>query len=175
MTTPTHDQHTESSGQAEQQLRTPKETIEPSSGEQMGSPSAPVDSSSGQMRSPAAPVDPATRGESPAAAPESMRQTETDSTTTRPSSDDSLFAGGLLSGFRSRWDDVQATFVDDPRECVQKADHLVSDVVDRLTGGFADARARLEEQWSRGEEVSTEQLRVALKQYREFFDRLLSV
>ena len=88
---------------------------------------------------------------------------------------ESLFGGIDLSGLRSRWDDVQAAFVDDPRECVQKADRLVSDVVEQVTTGFADARSRLEEQWSRGQEASTEDLRQALKRYREFFQRLLAV
>jgi hypothetical protein len=87
----------------------------------------------------------------------------------------SLFADGDLSGLRSRWDDVQASFVDDPRECVHKADGLVSDVVEQLTAGFSQARTRLEEQWDRGEEASTEDLRLALKGYREFFQRLLAV
>lgn len=91
------------------------------------------------------------------------------------SDSESLFGGIDMSGLRSRWDDVQAAFVDDPRECVQKADRLVSDVVEQLTTGFAEARSRLEEQWSRGQEASTEDLRQALKRYREFFQRLLSV
>ena len=88
---------------------------------------------------------------------------------------ESLFGGTDLAGLKARWDDVQAAFVDDPRQCVQKADHLVSDVVERLTAGFSEARTQLEEQWSRGQEASTEELRVALKRYREFFQRLLSV
>ncbi len=58
---------------------------------------------------------------------------------------------------------------------MHKADSLVSDVVEQLTSGFAAARARLEEQWARGEQASTEDLRVALTQYREFFQRLLAV
>jgi len=70
---------------------------------------------------------------------------------------------------------VQSAFVDDPRDCVQKADGLVAEVIDKLTTGFAEARSRLEEQWARGEEASTEDLRVALKRYREFFERLLAV
>ena len=86
-----------------------------------------------------------------------------------------LFADGELSGLRSRWTDVQSAFVDDPRDCVQKADGLVADVVDKLSAGFSEARSRLEEQWARGEEVSTEDLRIALKRYREFFERLLAV
>jgi hypothetical protein len=64
--------------------------------------------------------------------------------------------------------------VDDPKECVQKADALVSDVVQQLTDSFSDARSRLEAQWARGEEASTEDLRQALKRYREFFERLLA-
>jgi len=89
--------------------------------------------------------------------------------------DQALFADDELVGLRARWDDVQAGFVDDPRECVHKADGLVSDVVDQLTVGFSSARTRLEEQWARGEDASTEDLRVALKRYREFFQRLLAV
>jgi hypothetical protein len=91
------------------------------------------------------------------------------------STDASLFADAERDGLRTRWDDVQAGFVDDPRDCVQKADGLVSDVVRQLISGFTEARSRLEQQWSRGEEASTEDLRVALKRYREFFDRLLAV
>jgi hypothetical protein len=90
-------------------------------------------------------------------------------------SDISLFADDELAGLRARWDNVQASFVDDPRDCVQKADGLVLDVVGQLTTGFTEARSRLEEQWGRGEEASTEDLRVALKRYREFFERLLAV
>ena len=88
---------------------------------------------------------------------------------------DDLFADDEMVGLRARWDSVQASFVDDPKECVQKADGLVSDVVDQLTSSFSHARSRLEEQWARGEDASTEDLRIALKRYREFFDRLLAV
>jgi hypothetical protein len=88
---------------------------------------------------------------------------------------ETLFASADVSDLRERWAGVQAAFVDNPKECVQKADHLVSDLVEQLTAGFAQARSRLEEQWSRGQEASTEDLRLALMHYREFFDRLLAV
>ena len=101
--------------------------------------------------------------------------TGTSTARTEPSTDKSLFADDDVSGLRSRWDDVQAAFVDDPKECVQKADALVAEVVERLTTGFSEARSRLEAQWARGEEASTEDLRLSLKRYREFFQRLLSV
>lgn len=87
----------------------------------------------------------------------------------------SLVVGAELPRLRSRWDDVQSSFVDDPRGCVQQADELVSEVVEQLTAEFSQARARLEAQWARGEEASTEDLRLALKRYREFFQRLLAV
>lgn len=89
--------------------------------------------------------------------------------------DSALIAEDQLTGLRARWDHVQASFVDDPRECVQKADGLVTDVVEQLTSSFAAARSRLEEQWARGEDASTEDLRVALTRYRDFFERLLAV
>jgi hypothetical protein len=93
----------------------------------------------------------------------------------RESSTEELFADDDLEELRGRWTAVQAGFVDDPKDCVQKADVLVSDLVEQLTTGFAHARSRLEEQWARGEEASTEDLRVALMHYREFFERLLAV
>ena len=91
-----------------------------------------------------------------------------------PSSERSLF-GDAVADLRARWTTVQAGFVDDPRECVHQADGLVADAVRRVTDGFSDARERLEQHWERGEEASTEDLRVALTRYREFFERLLAV
>jgi hypothetical protein len=76
--------------------------------------------------------------------------------------------------FATRWQKIQASFVDEPRESVQQADALVSDLMERLTAGFTQERERLEAQWDRGDDVSTEDLRVALRRYRSFFDRLLS-
>jgi hypothetical protein len=73
-----------------------------------------------------------------------------------------------------RWEAIQVTFVDDPRRAVEDADGLVANVMQQLADGFARERETLEGQWSRGEDVSTEDLRVALQRYRSFFQRLLS-
>lgn len=89
--------------------------------------------------------------------------------------DAGLFADDDRVGLRSRWDALQASFVDDPKQCVQEADGLVEEVVQRLTASFAQARSRLDEQWSQGHEASTEDLRLALQRYRDFFQRLLTV
>jgi hypothetical protein len=92
----------------------------------------------------------------------------------QPPADELLFTADT-SGLRSRWDDIQAAFVDDPADCVQKADTLVTEVVEQLTTAFSEARWRLEAQRARGEQASTEDLRLALQRYRGFFQRLLAV
>lgn len=76
--------------------------------------------------------------------------------------------------FTTRWREIQVDFVDRPRESVEQADALVAELMQRLAASFADERGRLEQQWDGGDDVSTEDLRVALTRYRSFFDRLLS-
>jgi hypothetical protein len=76
---------------------------------------------------------------------------------------------------RRTWDSIQAGFVDEPRRAVEDADHLVAQTMKRLAEMFAEERQRLESQWDRGDQVSTEDLRVAFQRYRTFFGRLLSV
>jgi hypothetical protein len=86
-----------------------------------------------------------------------------------------LFPNEELDGLRARWKTIQAAFVDEPRNAVHQADTLVASAMQRLAEVFADERAKLEKQWDRGDNVSTEDLRVALQRYRTFFERLLSV
>ena len=86
-----------------------------------------------------------------------------------------LFSASEAEALRRRWMEVQTGFVDEPRETVQQADTLVAETMKRLAEIFAQERASLEGQWSRGDEVSTEDLRLAMRRYRSFFDRLLSV
>ena len=85
-----------------------------------------------------------------------------------------VFPDAELGLLRRRWDDIQTGFVDDPRIAVENADRLVEDAVQRLTDNFARTREKLEKTWARGEAASTEDLRMALQRYREFFNRLLS-
>jgi hypothetical protein len=85
-----------------------------------------------------------------------------------------LFPENELNEFRTRWDKAQIGFVDEPRAAVEQADSLVATVVKRIAEQFAAERAELEHQWDRGDNVSTEDLRQALRRYRSFFDRLLA-
>ena len=86
-----------------------------------------------------------------------------------------LFTSEECENLRSRWDTLQVSFVDEPRQSVERADQLISEAINGLTRGFSSQRERLEEQWHRGQDVSTEDLRVAFRRYRSFFDRLLSM
>jgi hypothetical protein len=86
-----------------------------------------------------------------------------------------LFSTEEAKDFRARWDAIQVNFVDEPRQVVEQADSLVAVAMKRLAEMFAAERARLEGQWDRGDNVSTEDLRLALQRYRSFFGRILSV
>jgi hypothetical protein len=86
-----------------------------------------------------------------------------------------LFPGDEAQDLRERWDSIQTGFVDEPRKAVEEADTLVATAMKRLAETFANERRALESQWDRGDDVSTEDLRLALRRYRSFFDRLLSM
>jgi len=86
-----------------------------------------------------------------------------------------LFSESEMGEFRSQWAKIQTCFVDEPRGTVKDADKLVAAVMQRLAEGFANERSSLEKQWDRGDNVSTEDLRLALQRYRSFFDRLLKL
>lgn len=86
-----------------------------------------------------------------------------------------LFTPEDTEDFRRRWSEIQTGFVDEPRRAVEQGDSLVAEVIQRLATVFADERGNLERQWGQGDDVSTEELRVALQRYRSFFDRLLTV
>jgi len=86
-----------------------------------------------------------------------------------------IFDEAEAAELRRSWDRIQAGFVDEPRRAVEEADHLVAGTMKRLAETFASERAGLESQWDRGDDVSTEDLRVALQRYRAFFGRLLAI
>jgi hypothetical protein len=86
-----------------------------------------------------------------------------------------LFDPNESEQFHARWATIQTKFVDEPRKSVEEADELVAQTMKRLAEIFAGERENLEREWDRGDDVSTEDLRLALQRYRSFFDRLLSV
>ena len=86
-----------------------------------------------------------------------------------------LFAERESKDLFAKWDALQVEFIDEPRRAVEQADNLVATAMQRTAEIFAEERARLERQWDRGDNVSTEDLRIAMRRYRSFFRRLLAV
>jgi hypothetical protein len=107
--------------------------------------------------------------------PETARATPTPSTQNGEQRPMALFTKEESANFKQRWSDIQADFVDEPRHSVEEADSLVAELMKLLAETFASERTGLENQWNRGANVSTEDLRLALQRYRSFFDRLLSL
>lgn len=92
-----------------------------------------------------------------------------------PTANKPLFPEEVATDFRSKWDRIQASFVDEPRTAVQQADELVAQAIKRLAESFANERNRLEALWDQGDQIGTEDLRVSLQTYRSFFHRLLAI
>jgi hypothetical protein len=101
-------------------------------------------------------------------------ETPTNETEQHVADDEPLLPESEGAELQTRWEAIQTRFVDDPRNAVEEADALVASTMQQLADGFASAREDLEGQWSRGEDISTEDLRVALQRYRSFFRRLLA-
>ncbi|MDW3849880.1 hypothetical protein NMK34_25035 [Micromonospora sp. BRA006-A] len=83
-----------------------------------------------------------------------------------------LFAPEAAQGFRDRWRDVQLRFVDDPRAAVGEAESLVEEAIEALSTALREQRTRLGA-WQESGSTDTEQLRVAVRGYRDFLDRVL--
>jgi len=107
--------------------------------------------------------------------PRESRDQHRQSTQQQPEPNAPLFDSGEAEEFRSRWMIIQTEFVDEPRRSVEEADELVATTMKRLAEIFARERDNLERELGSGDNVSTEDLRIALQRYRSFFDRLLSV
>lgn len=86
-----------------------------------------------------------------------------------------LFTPTEANDLRAKWESIQIAFVDEPRRAVKEADDLVSLTTKRLAELFADEHQKMEQQWDRGSDISTEDLRQSLRRYRSFFTRLLSI
>jgi hypothetical protein len=136
-------------------------------------PVSTVDTASSTPQSVASPRQPANQPY-PSRTESARSQSATTATQTNGRNEFPLFAEAELRDFRARWDQVQTSFVDEPRHAVEQADTLVATVVKRIAEQFSEERAKLEKQWDRGDDVSTEDLRQSLRRYRAFFDRLLS-
>ena len=93
----------------------------------------------------------------------------------RSSAGEPLIPKQQIEQLRTQWNSIQTNFVDQPRKAVEDADSLVAGALKQIQESFVLQRANLEKKWRHGDDVSTEDLRVALQHYRAFFDRLVSM
>jgi hypothetical protein len=114
-------------------------------------------------------------GGTPALASQQERRTEAADGDLKPpaEAETRLIGMDAASAYRERWTEIQATFVDEPKQTLEQADGLVAEVIQLLTRNFADERSKLEAQWTSGAQVSTEEMRLAFQRYRTFFNALL--
>ena len=138
-------------------------------------PVAVVASPSEEGRIPVTPVTVASRSLVQAVPPSQAGAGGTATAMAKEPESGPLFSQGEAGNLRTKWDAIQVGFVDEPRRAVEEADSLVAMAMKRLAEQFAEERSRLEGQWDRGGDVSTEDLRIALRRYRAFFGRLLAV
>jgi hypothetical protein len=119
---------------------------------------------------------PLTREDHDAEAREQAEHLDREATvSTGPETTEPLLPAEQSDRFEQRWHEIQASFVDEPRQAVEQADTLVAELMQELASGFSETRSRLEAQWdNEGDNASTEDLRVALTRYRSFFNRLLT-
>jgi hypothetical protein len=101
------------------------------------------------------------------------RDTPADEPTTDNEELCQLFTQNMAAEYRARWVVVQQGFVDDPQRAVEQGDELVTQVMKNLQETFSRERASLEGQVGESDKGSTEMLRIALRRYRSFFERLL--
>ncbi|WP_327280263.1 MULTISPECIES: hypothetical protein [unclassified Streptomyces] len=110
----------------------------------------------------------------PGTAQEDAGQAAQDGSTDGRGEDEPLLDGKEAEEYRTAWREIQGRFVDDPQDAVRSADTLVAEVMQTLARSFSDHKQTLVDQWGRGEQVPTEDLRLALQRYRSFFNRLLN-
>ena len=75
-------------------------------------------------------------------------------------------------GIRNRFLDIQAGFVDEPRQAVEEAGRFVDELLQQVADALREQRAQLA---GATDEGSTEDLRLALRAYRQFVDRILGM
>jgi hypothetical protein len=71
----------------------------------------------------------------------------------------------------TRWQEIQAMFIDDPRTCAELAAGLVDDSIRALVAFVKEQQDSLLAAWH-GDDAGTEELRTAVRHYRAFANRL---
>jgi hypothetical protein len=79
--------------------------------------------------------------------------------------------GGTTASAVEPWNEIQAMFVDDPRASMERADGLLDDRVEALIQSVRERQRSMRSAW-RADDAGTEELRIALQRYRQFWNSL---
>jgi hypothetical protein len=113
---------------------------------------------------------PAPVAEPPAEAPAAAAPAAAESPATEAPA--SLLGSLNAAEIRGRFLDIQAGFIDEPRQAVEEAGHFVDDLLRQVAETLQQQRGQLT---GATDEASTEDLRLALRAHRQFVDRLLGL
>lgn len=80
-----------------------------------------------------------------------------------------------VSEMRSRWYAIQVQFVDSPCSSVEQGDALVAEVMERFMQILTEKQNSLNQQWLNHDDISTEELRMTLQNYRTILNHLLAL
>jgi len=105
--------------------------------------------------------------------PESMEPEMPMAATANPVVGEPLLSDEAEQAFLSRWAEIQSGFVEDPAESVHDADRLLDEMAAALLSSFQARRTDLAVDWQQGS-PGTEQLRLALRRYRDFVGVILA-
>ncbi|REF35455.1 hypothetical protein [Thermasporomyces composti] len=79
-----------------------------------------------------------------------------------------------IEELQHRWLVTQAQLLDDPRDAVREAGLLIGDAMQFVTSTFSEHRDRIEREWKNNENLSTDELRMIMRRYRNLFQYVLS-
>jgi hypothetical protein len=122
-------------------------------------------------------AEPAADAPSPPGLPEPAAAADTRDASGETAAATDTQAASLLGSLdtadiRNRFLDIQAGFVDEPRQAVEEAGRFVDDLLRQVADALHAQRGQLAGPTA---EASTEDLRLALRSYRQFVDRLLGL
>ena len=73
----------------------------------------------------------------------------------------------------SRWMEIQTKFVDTPDQAVSQGDELVSETVEQMKEMISSLYSSVCDKWSNHNDLSTEDMRIQMQDYRALLNRLL--
>jgi hypothetical protein len=92
-----------------------------------------------------------------------------------PHIEETWFCKADIDEMRSRWNTIQIQFVESPCTAVEQGDALIGEVMERFSQMLSDHQESLNQQWINHDDITTEELRTTLLNYRALLEHLLKL